>query len=114
MHKQILSSSEIIMAVEERVLEVSGEDVEKAIEKGLTQLGLGRDEVTIEILDEGSSGFLGIGGRDARIGHARVGRIGDPRDRDVATSHRVVAEVAQHLQLPSCVLSTTRATLHRR
>ncbi|MFZ0548969.1 MAG: RNA-binding cell elongation regulator Jag/EloR [Candidatus Promineifilaceae bacterium] len=55
------------MAVEKRELEVRGENVEKAVEAGLAQLGLTRNDVTIEVLDEGSGGFLGIGSRDAIV-----------------------------------------------
>jgi spoIIIJ-associated protein len=55
------------MLAEKRELEVRGDDVEKAVEIGLAQLGLSRDGVTIEVLDEGSSGFLGIGSRDAIV-----------------------------------------------
>jgi len=55
------------MVAEERVIEVQGEDVESALEAGLAQLGLSRDDVIIEVLDEGSAGFLGIGGRDALV-----------------------------------------------
>lgn len=55
------------MLAEKRELEVRGDDVNKAVEAGLAQLGLSRDEVTIEVLDEGSGGFLGIGSRDAIV-----------------------------------------------
>ena len=48
-------------------IQVSGADVAEAVSKGLAQLGLDRSEVEIEILDSGSSGFLGIGGREATI-----------------------------------------------
>lgn len=57
----------MIMVSDENVLEIGGEDVEKAIEAGLAQLNLGREDVNIEVLDEGSSGFLGIGGREAQV-----------------------------------------------
>jgi spoIIIJ-associated protein len=55
------------MPIEERNLEAHGEDVEKAIAAGLAELGLDRTEVDVEIIDEGSSGFLGIGGREAVV-----------------------------------------------
>lgn len=55
------------MSVDEQILEIRGEDVEQAIQDGLSQLNLSREEVSIEVLDEGSSGFLGIGGRNARV-----------------------------------------------
>lgn len=51
----------------ERVLEVSGADVEIAIAKGLIRLGANRDEVEVEILDDGNRGFLGVGAREARV-----------------------------------------------
>ncbi len=55
------------MEAEQQELEVRGDDVELAIEAGLAQLGVSRDEVSVEILDEGSSGFLGLGSRDAIV-----------------------------------------------
>ncbi len=55
------------MAVKEQVYEATGVDVEEAVNLGLTELGLGRDQVEIEVIDEGSGGFLGIGGRNARV-----------------------------------------------
>ncbi len=48
-------------------LEVMGPSVEDAIENGLDQLGLPRDAVDVEILDEGQEGFLGIGSRQVRV-----------------------------------------------
>jgi spoIIIJ-associated protein len=48
-------------------LEVIAPSVENAVEQGLTQLGLPREAVDVEILDSGSHGFLGIGGRQVRV-----------------------------------------------
>ncbi len=48
-------------------IEVTGADVESAIETGLARLGVGRDEVEIEVLDEGSRGVFGLGVREARV-----------------------------------------------
>jgi spoIIIJ-associated protein len=55
------------MSTDERNFEARGEDVEEAIATGLAELGLARSEVDVEIIDEGSSGFLGIGGREAVV-----------------------------------------------
>lgn len=55
------------MNSEKTTLEVMGESVEDAIEKGLDQLGLPRSAVDIETLDEGNHGFLGLGNKQARI-----------------------------------------------
>lgn len=41
--------------------------VEEAIDKASNALNIARDQVRFEVLDQGSSGFLGIGARDARI-----------------------------------------------
>jgi len=48
-------------------LEVIAPSVEEAVEQGLTQLGLPRSAVDVEVLDAGSHGFLGIGGRQVRV-----------------------------------------------
>ncbi|MBE2224033.1 MAG: Jag N-terminal domain-containing protein [Anaerolineae bacterium] len=51
----------------QKVVETKGSDVEAAIQAGLAQLGLSRDAVEIEVLDEGSRGLLGIGARNAQV-----------------------------------------------
>jgi len=51
----------------QQTLEVRGEDIESAISAGLRQLGLQRDQVTVQIVDEGRKGFLGLGGREAIV-----------------------------------------------
>jgi spoIIIJ-associated protein len=47
--------------------EFSGKTIEEAIEKGLAQLGLVREAVSIEIVREGSRGLWGLGGEDAVV-----------------------------------------------
>jgi spoIIIJ-associated protein len=49
------------------VIEALGEDVESAIQSGLEQLGLSRDQVSVEVVEEGSRGFLGLGSRPAVV-----------------------------------------------
>lgn len=49
-------------------LEIRAPTVSEAIQKGLIQLGVTRDDVKIEVLSEGSRGILGfIGAEDARV-----------------------------------------------
>lgn len=48
-------------------LEEFGASVDEAIARGLEELGIGEDQVDIEILDEGSRGVLGLGSRQARV-----------------------------------------------
>jgi spoIIIJ-associated protein len=55
------------MAETEQAIEATGADVKAAIAAGLARLGVDRDSVEIEVLDEGSRGVFGLGGRDARV-----------------------------------------------
>ncbi len=47
--------------------EVAGKSVEEAVEKGLAELGLTRDQVDIQVLSPGSPGLLGLGAEEARV-----------------------------------------------
>ena len=55
------------MAQVDGAIEVTGTDIETAITAGLARLGVDRDAVEIEVLDEGSRGLLGLGSREARV-----------------------------------------------
>ena len=46
---------------------VTGKTEDEAIRKALEQLGMDRDDVSVEILERAKSGFLGIGASPARI-----------------------------------------------
>ncbi len=48
-------------------LEIFGDTLDEAVQKGLKQLGADRDEVTVEVIDEGNRGVFGIGARPVRI-----------------------------------------------
>ncbi|SIT87050.1 RNA-binding cell elongation regulator Jag/EloR [Edaphobacillus lindanitolerans] len=45
----------------------TGATVDQAVSNALKELGLARDEVSIDIIDEGKKGFLGFGARDAKV-----------------------------------------------
>jgi spoIIIJ-associated protein len=54
--------------MEERpTLEIIAPTVEEAIAQGLEQLGLAADAVSVEVLDAGTKGLFGIGGRQVRV-----------------------------------------------
>ena len=55
------------MSLQRTNLEIIAPSVDEAITKGLADLGLEREAVEIEILDEGSRGLFGLGTRQARI-----------------------------------------------
>lgn len=48
-------------------IEARGPNVEQAIASGLSRLGLSREDVIVEVIDEGSRGLLGIGSRNAVV-----------------------------------------------
>lgn len=55
------------MAEIEQTIEATGANVEAAIAAGLECLGVEQDAVEIEVLDQGSRGLFGLGGREARV-----------------------------------------------
>jgi len=52
---------------ERKSIEVRAKNVEIAIEKGLAELGLRKEEAEITVIKEGSRGVLGIGAEDAVV-----------------------------------------------
>ncbi len=52
---------------ERTTLEIIAPTVEEALAQGLAQLGLPADAVKVEVLDSGSKGLFGLGGRQVRV-----------------------------------------------
>src|SRR5260221_12392488 len=52
---------------ESGTIEATGPDIEAAITKGVTELGVTRADVIVEIVDEPSRGLLGIGAKQANV-----------------------------------------------
>ena len=48
-------------------IEISAKTVNDALTEALIQLGVTSDEIEYEVVDKGSSGFLGIGSKNAII-----------------------------------------------
>ena len=51
----------------EKNLDVSAKTIDEAIEQGLAQLGLSREQVDITVLKEGKRGVFGIGAEEAQV-----------------------------------------------
>ena len=52
---------------ERTTLEKIAPTVEEAVAEGLVELGLEKDAVDVEVLDNGSHGLFGVGARQARV-----------------------------------------------
>jgi len=55
------------MSEQRNEFEVTAASVEEAIETGLADLELSIDDVDVEIIDDGSKGFLGLGTRPSKV-----------------------------------------------
>ena len=51
----------------EKTIVTSGKTIDLAIEAALTQLGLDRDSVSVQVLQQAKSGFLGLGAQPAKV-----------------------------------------------
>ena len=51
----------------EKTIITTGKTIDLAIEAALTQLGLDRDSVSVQVLQQAKSGFLGIGAQPAKV-----------------------------------------------
>lgn len=50
-----------------KTIEIIGKTAEEAIEEGLKKLGVNRDKVNIEVLENGSKGIFGFGSKPAKV-----------------------------------------------
>lgn len=85
---------------ERPTLEIIAPTVEEAISQGLEQLGLTAADVSVEVLDAGSKGLFGMGGRQVRVRltvHGPGGAPASPSDReaDSASGPEAAAEKNQ-------------------
>ncbi len=103
--------------MEERpTLEIIAPTVEEAIAKGLEQLGLTAADVSVEVLDAGSKGLFGMGGRQVRVRLTVNGPDGAPApsspapasgpDREAAPVAKTVS-AADEVHDPIIALSET-------
>lgn len=71
-------------------VEKSGKSVEEALRLALIELEATREQVEIEVLDEGSKGFLGIGAKETKI---RVTKKNDIRETAKSFLSRILKEM---------------------
>jgi len=95
-------------------VETEGKTTEEAIHKACEELGASRQELEIEVLSNGSSGFLGMGAKNARI-RATVKEKSAPRISEArplrAVSDPQAAETAKKILLDILRLLEVEATV---
>ncbi len=69
---------------------VEGKTVEEAIEQGLSQLGVSREQVDVEVLEEPKAGLFGLMGKAAKV------RL-RPAEDALGRALRVVRELLRHM-----------------
>ncbi len=95
-------------------LEYIAANAEEAINKGLNALGVSREEVDIEILDNGSKGFFGIGARQARVrltvkaDSLRAVMLKDAEVQDAAAAETEAQPVVKEAPAPAPVREERR------
>jgi spoIIIJ-associated protein len=93
-------------------VEIIADSVDEAVAQGLAQMGLPMEMVQVEVLDAGSRGFLGIGGRQVRVrltakGEGQAASAPESLTRaEVQASSGAVPAVGDEL------LDLTRETVH--
>jgi spoIIIJ-associated protein len=83
-------------------LEVSAKTVEEAVERGLQQLGLTRDQVETAVLNKGRSGFLGMGAEEAVV---RLTPLASPSQESnlPAAAKEALEEILKRMKLKAHV-----------
>jgi len=76
--------------MDDRSIQVSAPTVQEAIELGLTRLGTTREQVDVEVVEEGVKGILGLGARDAVVRLIRIGGL-QPEEQNETDGPRELA-----------------------
>lgn len=98
--------------------EFYAESVREAVGKAAMSLGISPEQVDYTVVDEGSSGFLGIGARDARISVALPSPSSDPilassesPEEDARSPEELESEDETHLPTESTVAASEQDDL---
>ena len=88
-------------------IKVSDVSVEKAIQKGLRQLGLSQDQVFVEIISEGKKGLFGFGQKNAEVELTPVATMVNEEvakeevlETVVETTEEVTTETVETVEVP--------------
>lgn len=78
-----------------KFIDMTGKTEDEAIRRALEQLGLERDDVSVEILERAKSGFLGIGGSPATVRVSYDDGQPEPKPEPVKPEPRSAAPKAE-------------------
>ena len=86
-------------------IKVSDVSVEKAIQKGLRQLGLSQDQVFVEIISEGKKGLFGFGQKNAEVELTPVAtmvseEVVEEVSNPVVEAEEVTVETVETVEVP--------------
>ncbi len=93
-----------------QAIDVTGSTPEEAIEKGLSQLGLTRNDVIVEIIEEGRGGLAGIGAREAvvrliplRAPHPAPAESEEDTAEEAEVAHEVLADLLERMRVEATI-----------
>jgi spoIIIJ-associated protein len=85
-------------------LEITGKTMEEAMEEAEKRMGVSRDQLEVEVVKEGKSGVLGIGGEEAVI---KV-KLSPDREKDVADiAKEVLGRLLELMEIEAGIEVTT-------
>ncbi len=99
------------MGQEKTTLEIIAPTVDEAVARGLAQLGIGQDAVDVEVLDSGSKGLFGLGGRQARVRLALKNGIAEVQSGSNSTFQKENSEKLATDDNEDDVLKNSRETV---
>ena len=78
-------------------LDVNAKTIDEAVEQGLAQLGLTREQVDVEIIREGKRGVFGIGSEEAQIRMTPKGQASTKGTQTAAAARMVAPSPAEEI-----------------
>ena len=101
--------------MERTTLEIIAPSVEEALARGLEQLGLEKDQVDLEVIDEGNRGFLGFGARQVRVRLTVKSETDQTSQEEPALPHETIEQDAPECDdsLLAYSITTTRELLSK-
>jgi len=82
-------------------MKATGKTIDEAVVNGLEQLGLTKEEVTFDVIQEPENGFLGFGKKEAIIEMVQINTMGNIAEKflgDIFKAMNIEATITTHLE----------------